>query len=211
MIIIKNFLCFVFFIFSTISTSFADNTDDKNHLNLIKDISLFNDDGTINVVIEINAGSNEKWEVSDNGDEIIHTLKNNKKRMINYLPYPYNYGFVPQTVVPIDGGGDGDPLDIIVIGPSIKRGSIVKVKPIATMIMKDVNELDPKIVAISLNNLDLSHVNSLDDLKKDYIGLFEIVKLWTINYKGTALKLEKILCKKTTQKYIEKYHNHFIN
>ena len=211
MIIIKNFLCFVFFIFSTISTSFGDNTDDKNHLNLIKDISLFNDDGTINVVIEINAGSNEKWEVSDNGDEIIHTLKNNKKRMINYLPYPYNYGFVPQTVVPIDGGGDGDPLDIIVIGPSIKRGSIVKVKPIATMIMKDVNELDPKIVAISLNNLDLSHVNSLDDLKKDYIGLFEIVKLWTINYKGTALKLEKILGKKTTQKYIEKYHNHFIN
>ena len=79
------------------------------------------------------------------------------------------------------------------------------------MIMKDVNELDPKIVAISLNNLDLSHVNSLDDLKKDYIGLFEIVKLWTINYKGTALKLEKILGKKTTQKYIEKYHNHFIN
>ena len=211
MIIIKNFLCFVFFIFSTISTSFADNTDDKNHLNLIKDISLFNDDGTINVVIEINAGSNEKWEVSDNGDEIIHTLKNNKKRMINYLPYPYNYGFVPQARVPIDGGGDGDPLDIIVIGPSIKRGSIVKVKPIATMIMKDVNELDPKIVAISLNNLDLSHVNSLDDLKKDYIGLFEIVKLWTINYKGTALKLEKILGKKTTQKYIEKYHNHFIN
>ena len=52
-------------------------------------------------------------------------------------------------MVPIDGGGDGDPLDIIVIGPSIKRGSIVKVKPIATMIMKDVNELDPKIVAIS--------------------------------------------------------------
>ena len=100
MIIIKNFLCFVFFIFSTISTSFADNTDDKNHLNLIKDISLFNDDGTINVVIEINAGSNEKWEVSDNGDEIIHTLKNNKKRMINYLPYPYNYGFVPQTSGP---------------------------------------------------------------------------------------------------------------
>lgn len=211
MIIIKNFLCFVFFIFSIISTSFADNADDKNHLNLIKDINLFNDDGTINVVIEINAGSNEKWEVSDNGDEIIHTLKNNKKRMINYLPYPYNYGFVPQTVVPIDGGGDGDPLDIIVIGPSIKRGSVVKVKPIATMIMKDVNELDPKIVAISLNNLDLSHVNSLDDLKKDFIGLFEIVKIWTINYKGTALKLEKILGKKTTQKYIEKYHNHFIN
>ena len=70
---------FCIFHFFTISTSFADNTDDKNHLNLIKDISLFNDDGTINVVIEINAGSNEKWEVSDNGDEIIHTLKNNKK------------------------------------------------------------------------------------------------------------------------------------
>ena len=49
----------------------------------------------------------------------------------------------------------------------------MKVKPIATMIMKDVNELDPKIVAISLNSLDLSHVNSLDDLKKDYIGLLK--------------------------------------
>ena len=69
MIIIKNFLCFVFFIFSTISTSFADNTDDKNHLNLIKDISLFNDDGTINVVIEVNAGSNE------NGKFLIMVMK----------------------------------------------------------------------------------------------------------------------------------------
>lgn len=211
MIIIRPFLYLFFFIFSSLSVTFSEEAKNDGGLNLIKDIFPFNDDGTINAVIEINAGSNEKWEVSDSGDKIIHTLKGNRKRMIEYLPYPYNYGFVPQTIVPLNENGDGDPLDIIVIGPSIEKGSVVKVKPIATMIMKDANELDSKVIAISINNLNLSYVNSLEDLEKNYVGLFEIVKLWTINYKGIALKLERILGKKSTKKYIEIHHNYFLN
>jgi len=211
MIIMRTFIYPLLIFFFSFSISYSDVLNNKDGLNLIKDIMPFNDDGTINVVIEISAGSNEKWEVTENGIKIVHTFKDNKKRMIDYLPYPYNYGFIPQTIVPFNDGGDGDPLDVIVIGPSVERGTVIKVKPIATMIMRDMNELDPKVVAISLNNLNLSNTNSLKDLEKNYIGLFEIIKLWTINYKGTALKLERILGKSNTQKYIKKHHNHFIN
>ena len=61
MIIIRPFLYLFFFIFTSLSVTFSEEAKNDGGLNLIKDIFPFNDDGTINAVIEINAGSNEKW------------------------------------------------------------------------------------------------------------------------------------------------------
>ena len=83
--------------------------------NLISDIYPFNEDGTINVVVEIPAGTLEKWEVTKDGTQIKQKIDNNKIRTIEYLAYPFNYGFIPQTIVPVEDGGDGDQLDIIII------------------------------------------------------------------------------------------------
>ena len=53
---------------------------------------------------------------------------NNKPRIINYLGYPANYGMIPKTLLKKENGGDGDPLDVIVLGPPESKGSIVKCK-----------------------------------------------------------------------------------
>ena len=34
--------------------------------------------------------------------------KDGKERIIQFLPYPGNYGFIPETLA-----GDGDPIDVI--------------------------------------------------------------------------------------------------
>ena len=34
---------------------------------------------------------------------------------------PFNYGFIPQTVLPSENGGDGDALDVIVLGPRAQK------------------------------------------------------------------------------------------
>ena len=129
--------------------------------------------------------------------------------MIDYLPYPYNYGFIPQTLVPLNEGDDGDPLNIIIIGPTIKKGSIIKVKVIGTMIMGDNTELDSKVIALAINNLKLSESKSIKDLEKNYIGLMDIIKIWTINHKKTVLKLDDILNKKNTMSYIIKHNKYY--
>ena len=58
----KFFILFQIFILSLFLQLRADN------LNLIKDIKIFNEDGSINVVVEIPAGTIEKWEVQKTED-----------------------------------------------------------------------------------------------------------------------------------------------
>ena len=178
--------------------------------NLIYDIYPFNEDETINAVVEIPAGTLEKWEVSKDGSQIVQQIENNKIRTINYLAYPFNYGFIPQTFLPVEEGGDGDQLDIIIISPSVERGSILKVKPIGTIIAMDNNEIDSKVVSLAVNNLEISRSNSIDDLEKQYLGLFEIIQIWIENYKGEAIEIKNILGKKATKEYIKKYHESFL-
>lgn len=181
-----------------------------NDQNLISDIKIYNEDNTINAVIEIPAGTLEKWEISKDGKKIEQEINNSQIRKINYLAYPFNYGFVPQTVIPAEEGGDGDQLDIIIIGPTIKRGSIVKVKPIGAIIAVDNNEIDTKIVSVAVNDLEISRINSINDLKKNYLGLFDIILTWIENYKGEVIEIKNTIGKKATFQYINKHHEKYL-
>ena len=197
-------LIFIIVIFIFLSQSYAEEK------NFIFDIYPFNEDETINAIVEIPAGTLEKWEITKDGNQIKQQIENNKIRTIDYLAYPFNYGFIPQTILPIEDGGDGDQLDIIIIGPNVKRGSILKVKPVGTLIVVDNNEIDSKIISLAINNLEISRLNSIDDLEKNYLGLFEIIKIWIENYKGEVVEIKNVLGKKATKRYINKYHQKFL-
>jgi len=113
---------------------------------------------------------------------------NNSYRVIKYLPYISNYGFIPQTLQPENLGGDGDPVDVILLGKKYERGAVVRSKVLGVMIMTDDGEIDNKIVAIPHDSKIFFHenINSLEDLKKNYPGVLEILKIWFENYKRTG-------------------------
>lgn len=198
----KNIIL-IFFIFFF---SFK-NTEAKN---LIYDFVPFNLDGSLNVIVEIPAGTNEKWEVLKDGTKIEREIKDGKFRIVDYLSYPFNYGFIPQTILPISKGGDGDPLDVIVISSSVKRGSIIKAKPIGALIMIDNKEVDTKILALGINSGELSQMNSIRQLNENYNGLLDILILWLKNYKGEVLELKSQLTKSETIDYIKKSNIFFL-
>ena len=100
-------------------------------------------------MIEIPAGTLEKWEYNKSTRDIELELINIKPRIFSYLGYPANYGMIPKTLLPKKYGGDGDPLDVIVIGPAEPRGSIVKCKIIGVLYLIDNFEQDDKLIAIS--------------------------------------------------------------
>lgn len=156
---------------------------EKETLNLLTEIPSLNSDGTINVVIEIPAGTLEKFEVDKvSGRPKIDTI-DGKPRIVNYLSYPGNYGMIPQTLLSRKSGGDGDPLDVIVIGASVARGSVVKAKLIGVLLMLDRNEQDDKLIAV-MEGSPLFGINSLEELNENYKGITEILQLWFGNYKG---------------------------
>ena len=142
-----------------------------------------NDAGTVNVVVEIPAGTTAKWETKEDGNKIEWQHEKGKPRIVRYLGYPGNYGMVPQTLMPKSEGGDGDPLDVIVLGPAVPRGSVIQVRLVGVMRFLDHGEQDDKLLAVAPDT-PLGSVRSLAGLNEAFPGATQITRIWFENYKG---------------------------
>jgi inorganic pyrophosphatase len=118
----------------------------------------------MNVIIEIGKGSKNKYEVDkETGlialDRPAHTAQD----------FPFDYGFVPQSL-----WHDNDPLDVIVLATfALMPGILVKVRPIAIMNMIDSGEGDDKIIAVPVSDPRWTDVQDLNDINKHTIKEIE--------------------------------------
>lgn len=100
---------------------------------------------TVNVIVEIPQGSNVKYEVDkDSGamfvDRFLHTS----------MAYPFNYGYVPETLAE-----DNDPLDILVLSSAtVAPGTVIPATPIGMLEMEDEEGIDTKVVAVPTKKID---------------------------------------------------------
>jgi inorganic pyrophosphatase len=151
----------------------------------LMELSPLNADGTIRAIVEIPTGTSAKWEVSkDNPKAVYWEYKNDAPRIVNYLGYPGNYGAIPGTALPKELGGDGDPLDVIVLGQAVPRGEVVNVRLIGVLKMLDGGEQDDKLIAVLTENSPFAKIESMAQLDSVYPGVSEIVGTWFANYKG---------------------------
>jgi len=156
--------------------------------NLLTNHMARNEDGTINVVVEIPAGTSEKWEVNEDGTKLVRDFTGDEPRVIDYLPYPGNYGLIPRTLLDADQGGDGGALDVMVLGPSVPRGSVVRARPIGIIRVVDRMEQDDKILAV-VDGETLTQVYDIETLQSRYPGAAEIVVTWWSNAHGKRSKV----------------------
>ena len=152
------------------------------------EIKTFSKDGFLQMVVEIPAGTNKKIEYDKNLNDFLIDKIDGIDRIINFLPYPGNYGFIPSTQMDKERGGDGDALDILLLSESINTGTIIDVIPIGLLVLQDSNEIDTKIIAIPAEkSLRIINAANYSDLDKDYLILKDMIKLWFISYKGKGL------------------------
>jgi inorganic pyrophosphatase len=175
-------------------------------------IATFTSDSLVNVVIEIPAGTTQKWEVNKETGQIEwERINPDSLRIIDYLAYPANYGFVPQTLLSETSGGDGDPVDVFVLGPSIAREQIVGVRIIGIIHMLDDDEMDFKLLAVSAENEGL-HAETFQMLVSKYPGVLEILQIWLSNYKGPGwIEILSVQDEEHANRFLEKAHNDYIN
>jgi inorganic pyrophosphatase len=111
----------------------------------------------INVIIEIPAGSNNKYEI-DKKTGLISLDRAN----YTSSPYPFDYGFVPQTL-----WEDGDALDVVVLTTyPVALGVLVEVRPVAVIEMIDDGESDYKILGVPKSDRRWDNVKDLKDLNE---------------------------------------------
>jgi inorganic pyrophosphatase len=83
----------------------------------------------VRVTIETPRGSFLKWRADGALD------------YVSPLPCPFNYGCVAGEL-----GGDGDPLDAVVLGPALAAGEVVEVDVHGVVRFLDAGRVDDKLV-----------------------------------------------------------------
>src|SRR5688572_18981681 len=139
--------------------------------------------GEVTVFIEIVPSDTVKYEV----DKETGFLKIDRPQQYSNV-VPANYGFIPQTycgsrVAEVARGrstltirgGDGDPLDILVLSEHhIPRGDIIlKARPIGGICLVDDHEADDKIIAVLKGDKEFEQYKEISDLGKGLLKRFE--------------------------------------
>ena len=137
--------------------------------------------GLINVLIEIPAGSKNKYEFDkDMGAFILDRV------LYASVRYPYDYGFVPNTLA-----DDGDPLDgMVIMDQPTFPGCVIAARPIGMLEMIDGGDRDEKILCVPAEDPRYAKVNSLDDIAAHRLD--EIAEFFR-TYKNLEKKVTEIL------------------
>jgi inorganic pyrophosphatase len=147
-------------------------------------LPVFGEKG-VNVVIEIPAGSNHKIEVNKTTGKFENDQLDGKDRVVDFLPYPGNYGFIPSTLMDESEGGDGDALDVLVISESLTTGTILEIIPIAALMMIDGGEIDTKIIGVPVDSTKrIIDATNFEQFLIEYNMAQNIIQDWFLNYKG---------------------------
>lgn len=129
--------------------------------------------GEVNVFVEIPKDSNIKYELDKESGVIFVD-----RFLYTAMSYPFNYGFVPNTLA-----DDGDPLDILVLSEqSIMPGAVIPAKVIGMLEMEDEAGIDTKILAVPTKKIDpvWGILESIDQVPE---GIKNKLKHFFENYK----------------------------
>lgn len=123
------------------------------------------ENSTMNVVVEIPAGSSHKIEWDR--DNAVMKLDRVEPKI---FAKPTNYGFIPQTL-----DEDGDELDVLLITDEpLVTGIVVEARIIGVMKFVDDGEVDDKIIAVPSDDRHTGNaIQTLADLSAQLIKQIE--------------------------------------
>ncbi|MEB3339737.1 inorganic diphosphatase [Okeania sp.] len=137
--------------------------------------------GLLSVLIEIPGGSKNKYEF----DKDLQAFALDRV-LYSSVQYPYDYGFVPNTLA-----DDGDPLDgMVIMDEPTFPGCVIVARPIGMLEMIDGGDRDEKILCVPDKDPRYTEVKSLKDVAPH--RLEEIAEFFR-TYKNLQKKVTEIL------------------
>ncbi|RMF23636.1 MAG: inorganic diphosphatase [Cyanobacteria bacterium J083] len=137
--------------------------------------------GLVNVLIEIPAGSKNKYEF----DKDLNAFALDRV-LFSSVQYPYDYGFIPNTLA-----DDGDPLDgMVIMDQPTFPGCVIAARPIGMLEMIDGGDRDEKLLCVPDSDPRYKKVKSLSDFAAHRLD--EIAEFFK-TYKNLEKKVTEIL------------------
>lgn len=151
------------------------------------------------VFIEVSKNSNLKYEFDKKSNSLVLD-----RVLHNTNIFPYNYGFIPNTLSP-----DGDPVDIIILCDyELIPGCICDVKVIGGIDTSDESGQDDKIICVLSDKIDKQskYISDISDIRQSTI---DNIVYFLSHYKEGELnkyvKIGEIYNKKKALEIIKKY------
>lgn len=106
------------------------------------------------VLIEVPAGSRNKYEIDHESGKL-----RLDRVLFTSMVYPTDYGYIENTL-----GGDGDPLDALVILPfPVVPNVLVESRPVGMYVMEDEKGQDEKVLCVPTDPR-FDHIQDLGDV-----------------------------------------------
>tara|TARA_Y100001968_G_scaffold292474_1_gene297703 strand:- start:16393 stop:16911 length:519 start_codon:yes stop_codon:yes gene_type:complete len=116
--------------------------------------------GLVNLIVEIPAGSRNKYEYCDQAgvmglDRVLHSS----------VRYPFDYGFIPNTLAE-----DGSPLDAMVImeEPTF-AGCLIQSRPIGVLDLHDTGAYDGKLLCVPVDDPRQRNLTSIRQIASNQL------------------------------------------
>ena len=136
--------------------------------------------GIVNVLIEIPAGSKNKYEF----DKDMQAFALDRVLFAS-VQYPFDYGFIPNTLA-----DDGDPLDgMVIMDQPTFPGCVIAARPIGMLEMIDGGDRDEKLLCVPAEDPRYTDVKTLSDIAPH--RLEEIAEFFR-TYKNLEKKVTEI-------------------
>lgn len=138
--------------------------------------------GQMMAVIETSAGSHHLTKYNTINHQFEKVSKDSKPIVNDYLSVPFNLGFIPSTTQELSRGGNGDPVQVIVLSGKIPSEMYTPIEAIGLITIIEKGTKRKIVIAKSLDE-DYSSIKA-DDISLLPKGVLEIISNWLCNHKG---------------------------
>lgn len=159
----------------------------------------------MDVYIEVSKNSKVKYEYDkDKGMLIVDRILHNTN------VFPYNYGFVPNTL-----SQDGDPLDVIVLCDcELVPGCVVKCKILGGIDVSDEEGQDDKIICVLDDKLDpkskkLQEVMDINEQELENVLYF--LRRYKDGENGKYINVGEVYNRERAMEIVEESYNNYDN
>lgn len=131
----------------------------------------------LQAVIEVPAGTNLERRYDPVTHEFAPQQRAGKDRVLAFLPYPGNYGFVPGTNTNTATGG---PLPVLVLAESQPVGTVLEVLPIGLVLLDNAGTMERVILAVPARPSQqiLPEMSTWADFTQRYPAAHQMLRLW---------------------------------
>ncbi len=137
----------------------------------------------LQAVIEVPAGNNLQLKYDAETKEFVSVKEAGKAKVIDFLPLPGNYGFIPSTQVGKDGGG----LPILVLSGRAEIATVMEVIALGILQLETNGEIQPIVIAVPARPSERTiDATTLASFSKNYPSVKNILREWFTNHDKTV-------------------------